>query len=256
MKAFFHTFLYTPLYNLFIFLVALMPNHNLGLAIILLTILVRLILLPLKKQAIESQLKQKELQPELKELAQKYKDDRQALAAAQMQLYKDRGIHPASGCLPTLIQLPILIVLYYVFRAGLSTENYKELYSFVQAPGAIQTSFLWIKDLTQVDKTLSLPILAGLSQFLFSRSLMASMPAPASNDDMSAMLNKQMMYFMPIMTVLIARQFPAGLSLYWIAASLVDWLQQSVLTKRIQAKGVKSGVSSTTKVTVRKKGAK
>ncbi len=232
-----------------------MPNHNLGLAIILLTVLVRIVLLPLKKQAIESQLKQKELQPELKELAEKYKDDRQGLAGAQMQLYKDRGIHPASGCLPTLIQLPILIVLYYVFRAGLSSHNYSELYPFVHAPETIQASFLWIKDLTQVDKTLSLPILAGISQFFFSRSMMASMPAPANKDDMTAILNKQMIYFMPIMTVLIARQFPAGLSLYWIAASLVDWLQQSMLTKRIQTKGGPKG-ATTTKVTVRKKGEK
>lgn len=253
MLEFFRTVLYQPLFNLFIFLVALMPNHNVGLAIIVLTVLTRMILLPLKKKSIESQLKQRELQPELKRLTTQYKDDRAGLSAAQMQLYKDKGINPASGCLPTLIQLPILIVLYYVFRSGLGTTDYHLLYPFVKAPETIQTSFLWFQDLTNQDKTMALPILAGVAQFFFSRSMMASLPASDDKNDVAAIMSKQMMYLAPIMTIVIARQFPAGLSLYWFVASLVDWGQQVYLTKRLQTQKTQQGK---TRVTVRKKGDK
>jgi YidC/Oxa1 family membrane protein insertase len=96
MTSFFKTFLYTPLYNLFVFLVAIIPGHNLGIAIIALTALVRVILTPAKYKSLESQMKQRELQPEIKQIQEQYKNDRQAQSMATMQMYKDKGVNPAS----------------------------------------------------------------------------------------------------------------------------------------------------------------
>lgn len=225
-----------------------MPGNNIGLAIIVLTALIRLILTPLKYKSLESQMHQRELQPELKRIQEKYKDDRQAQSMATMQLYKDKGINPASGCIMQLIQLPILLVLFYVFRSGLSQDSYNLLYSFVPRPETLNTSFLWIKDLTQVDHTFILPILAGVVQFFYSKSLMASMPMSSDPNDMASIMSKQMMYMFPAMTVLIGRTLPAGLSLYWAVATLVDWYQQNQGLRRFEKK---SATKAT--VSVRKK---
>lgn len=235
MINFFRTILYIPLYNLFVFLVALMPSHNVALAIIALTVLVRLILTPLKYKSIESQAKQKSLQADLKEIQAKHKGDRQAQSQATMQLYKDKGINPASGCLPQLIQFPILIVLYYVFRTTIGPENANLLYSFVQMPESVSVAFLWVKDVTQADTTMIFPILAGIVQFFYSRMLMPSM-SMGDGDAMSSIMSKQMIYFLPVMTALIGRSLPAALSIYWVIATLVDWYQQAQGMKRLGKK--------------------
>ncbi len=236
MKSFIYTVLYQPFYNIFILLIALIPGHNVGLAIIVLTVLLRLALTPLKYKSLESQMKQKELQPEIKALQAKHKDDKQAQSMAMMQLYKDKGVNPASGCLPMLVQLPFLIVLFYVFKSGLGPENYHDLYSFIPRPATVNTAFLWLKDVTKVDHTFVLPVLAGISQFFYSRALMSSMPSSGDKNDMTEIMTKQMTYFAPVMTVLFARSLPAALSIYWIAGTLVDWYQQTHSTKRFLAK--------------------
>ncbi len=250
MKAFISAVLYQPLYNLFIFLVVLAPGHNAGVAIILLTLIVRLVLTPVKHKAIESQIKQRDLQPEVKRVQEKYKDDRQAQSAALMQLYKDKGAHPASGCLPQLVQFAILIALYTVFRHGFGTSEHHLLYPFVHAPDQIGLGFLWIKDMTQRDPTFILPILAGIVQFFFSKSLMAILPPPGNSSDMGAIMSKQMTYMLPVITAIAGMQFPAALSLYWVVGSLIDWYQQVQGMKRFQGRK-----SDKVEVTIRRKDA-
>ncbi len=236
MKAFFQLILNKPLYNIFILIVALMPSHNVGLAIIVLTILVHLALGHLKYRSMVAQMKQKELQPELKALQDKYKDDRTAQSQAMMQLYRDKGVNPASGCLIQLIQFPILIGLYLVFRQGVDIQHHQNLlYSFIQAPESINTTFLWVKDITKPDHTFILPILVAISQFLFSRSLMKTLPQTGGPNDMSAIMGKQMTYFFPIILGITARSFPAGLSIYWVVATLFSWWQQHQGMKRYEA---------------------
>ncbi len=237
MKQFFTTILYQPIYNLFIFLVGIMPGHNLGLAIIVLTGVIRLILYPLKHNSLEAQVKLRDIGPEIKEINTKYKDDRQGQSMAMMQLYKDKGINPAGGCLPQLIQLPILFILFLVLRHGV--EQYNLLYSFVAIPTNISSHFLWIKDMTQPDPWFLFPILAGGAQFLFSRS-MAPLMYNSDTNEVAGILQKQMIYFFPVMTIFIAARFPAALSLYWAVGSLIDWYQQTHSTRRINRKKEKA----------------
>ncbi len=253
MKAFFHTVFFTPLYNIFILIVALMPGHNIGLAIIVLTILVRLILTPLKFKSIESQAKQKMLAPELRRIKEQYIGDKAGESAATMQMYKEKGINPASGCLPLLIQLPVLLVLYYVFRAGINPADHKDiLYSFIPHVDSVSPSFLWLKDITKTDPTFILPILAGVAQFFFSRSMMSQIGDPTGDKgaDMTQVMSKQMMYFFPFMTIFIARSLPAALSIYWVVATLVDWYQQNLGMKKYMKEHPASDKAS---VTVRHK---
>jgi YidC/Oxa1 family membrane protein insertase len=238
MKQFFTTILYQPIYNLFIFLLALMPGHNVGLAIIALTLVIRVILYPLKHKSLEAQLKLRDIQPHAQEINKKHKGDRQAQSMAMMQLYKDHEINPAGGCLPQLPQVIILIILFLVFRNGVYQHDL--LYPFVTIPEQVSPHFLWIKDMTQRDPWFLLPILAGVAQFLFSRSIMKSQPPVGDPDDASTVIMKQMMYVFPLATVYIGATSPAALSLYWVVGSLIDWYQQEHAMRRINHKKQKS----------------
>src|SRR3989339_1157759 len=131
MLAFHHTVLYQPLFNALIFFYNIIPGHSMALAITLLTVLIRVALWPLSAFSLKSQKALQDLQPKIDELKKQYKDDKAELAKATMALYKSQKVNPASSCLPLLIQLPLLIAVYQVFRSGLTTTNFSELYSFV-----------------------------------------------------------------------------------------------------------------------------
>jgi len=140
--------LFNPLFNLLVGITNVLPTHNVGVAIIIVTAIVRLVLLPFSarqmKQMQKNQSKMSDLQKELKEIEKKHKDDKAKKAEATMQLYKKAGVNPASGCLPLLIQLPILIALYRVFLIGMGEDTFQYLYSFVSQPGQVDLSFLSI----------------------------------------------------------------------------------------------------------------
>jgi len=223
MKQLINVILRQPLFNALIFLVWLVPNHNVGWAIIGLTVIIRLILLPSSLSAARQQKKMRDLQPELTALAEKYKGQKEKLAQAQMAFYKENKVNPLGSCLPLLVQLPILIVLYYVFQDGLSVNRFDMLYNFTPRPEFIKTVFLGI-DLAQPDKYIS-----GILQFIQSKQLMPSITKaadPKKGPDMQAMMSKQMMYLMPIFTVFIAGRLPAALPLYWIITNLFTIGQQ------------------------------
>jgi len=233
MKQFFTTILYIPLYNILIFLVWAMPGHSLGLAIIVLTILLRFALLPASLKAAKAQARLQLLQPEMNQIKKEIKDQ-QAQGKALMELYKKEGVSPFGSCLPLLIQLPILIVLYQVFRSGIDTGNFHLLYSFIPRPESISSAFLGL-DLSKPELWV-LPILAGASQFILSK--MMTPPTPKSNKsdtpDPMAMASKQMLYIFPIITVVFARSMPAALVLYWIVTTIFGFFQQIYVNKSIK----------------------
>src|SRR3989344_5746603 len=147
-KAFFKTVFYKPLYNGLIFLIDILPGIDLGVAIILFTILVRLILFPLSRQSVKTQLKMRQIEPLIAASKEKHKNSRDEQARDRLRFYKENDHHPLSGVLLMLIQLPILISLYVVFSvSGLPTVHPELLYSFVKMPENISVIFLGFIDL-------------------------------------------------------------------------------------------------------------
>jgi YidC/Oxa1 family membrane protein insertase len=234
MKAFFTTILYIPLYNLLIFLVWATPGHSLGIAIIILTILIRFALLPASLKAAKAQARLQLLQPEMNRIKKEIKDQK-AQGQALMDLYKKEGVSPFGSCLPLLIQLPILIVLYQVFRSGVDTSNFNLLYSFIPRPESISANFLGL-NLSKPELWV-LPLLAGASQFVLSR--MMTPPAPKNDKpggaDPMVMASKQMLYIFPVITVIFARSMPAALVLYWIITTIFGIFQQIYVNKSIKS---------------------
>jgi YidC/Oxa1 family membrane protein insertase len=219
--------LYKPIFNLLVFLYNVIPGGDLGVIIILLTLIIKLILYPLNRRAIISQKALQNIQPQIEDLKEKYKDDREKLGTAMMEMYKKEKINPFSSCLPLLIQLPILIAVYQVFMHGLSGQSFELLYPGVANPGTLNTLAFGFLDLTK--RSIPLAVLAGAAQFWQSKMLMSKREKAGS---MSSMMNKQMLYMMPAMTVFIGSSFPAGLALYWLAMTLFSVLQQLWMFKK------------------------
>lgn len=263
MIAFLKKILYQPLFNALMLLVFIIPDHNVGVAIIALTVIIRIILLPSSLNAARQQKRIQDLQPQLKELQDKYKDDKQKQAEVMANFYKENKINPLGSCLPLLIQFPILIILYYVFIHGLDTSRFALLYSWVPRPEYIHTMFLGI-DLGKPDKYYILPIIAGLLQFYQSWQIQPK-TKPGETQEMPAMITKQMLFLMPAFTIFIAGRFPAALPLYWIVTTLFVIGQQwwvyrenktetaKILKETNQKKDQTSYTKKGVEITVRKK---
>ena len=177
MIAFFNTFFYEPLYNGLVFLISIMPGADVGLAVIVLTLLVKIIILPLSHKSVASQAKMRSIEPEMKRVKERHKD-KQEQARQVMDLYKKHGVNPFSGCFLMLVQLPIIFALYWVFFKGLANNiDQTILYSFVVAPEQINVHFLGFIDMSQ--KNIILAALAGISQYF---QMKLSMP-PIPKDD-------------------------------------------------------------------------
>lgn len=213
--------LYQPLFNSIVFFYNLIPGHDFGLAIILVTLLIRIILFPLSRQGVKSRKALEEIQPKLKEIQKKYGDKKEQ-AAQMMSLYKEHKVNPVSGCLPLLIQLPIIIALYRAFIHAINPSGLELLYPFIKNPGPLNTSFLGIMDLAV--PSIVLAIIAGVSQFFQSKIMFKTPSSGMGGADRTASvqktMNRQMIYFMPLITVFIALKLPAGLPLYWAASTL------------------------------------
>ncbi len=231
----FQTIFYQPLYNVLIFLYNIIPGQDIGVAIILLTALIKALFWPLTGQSIKAQKALASLQPKLAALKEKHQDDKAALATATMELYKNEKINPLSSCLPLLIQLPILIGLYWALSHGLKSERFDLLYPLVSHPGTVKTVAFGFLDLAKSNFILAL--LAGLAQFWQAKMLPTQTPAvatPGSKDEsMTAMMNKQMLYMMPLMTVIIGAGLPGGLTLYWLVMTLLSGWQQQLVFKKV-----------------------
>ena len=232
--------LFRPLFNLLVGITSLLPTHSVGISILVVTCIVRFILLPSSIQQAKAmqnnQAKMGGLKKELKKINKKYKDNKAKKSEATMALYKEAGINPASGCLPLLIQLPILIALYRVFLTGMGPETSSFLYTFISRPELVNMTFINI-DLAQT--SLVLALLAGTFQFILMRmaSPAASPPPSPSADDQSAVMmasmQKNMAYLFPVMTVFISMQLPAALALYWVASTIFGVAQQYFIKKKL-----------------------
>jgi YidC/Oxa1 family membrane protein insertase len=237
--------IYRPLFNLMVFFYNTIPGNDIGIAIVALTVFVRVVLYPLNGKSIKSQRQLQEIQPKIKELQQKYKDDKEKQAKKLMELYQKHKINPLSGCLPLLLQFPILIALYHVFMNGFKDESLAMLYAGIHNPSHLNAISFGFIDLSSPNFVLALT--AGILQFFQTKMLMSN-KEPAKEEekkkektdenkmpDFAQSMNKQMIYIMPVMTFIFALQFPSGLALYWAITTAFAIIQQYLIMKK-QAK--------------------
>jgi len=232
MVQFFTVVFYQPLLNLLIFFYNVIPGHDIGLAIIAITVVLKLVLYPFSIKMMKSQKAMHQLQPKVDALKAQYKDNKEKLASELMELYKREKISPFSSCLPLLIQLPFLIAVYQVFRTGLSNGDLI-LYPFIAHPGMINPVAFGFLDLSNPNWVLA--VMAAVGQYLQAKTLVSKKPEIKSegskDEDLSAMMNKQMTIMMPVLTLIIGLSLPSGLVLYWFLVTVITALQQYITFK-------------------------
>jgi len=203
----------------------LLPWADAGVIIILVTFIVRLILFPLSQKSIRTQLRMKDIAPELEALKVKYKDDKQEQAKQTMAFYKEKGVNPFSGFFAILIQFPIIISLYSIFRSGgISKVDPHLLYSFVHAPNHV-VSMVFLGFISLTSKNVIFALLAGITQF-FQAQIITPKAAPkvageekSLGNDLARSMTFQSKYVFPIMIFFIAYAVSAAVSLYWIVSN-------------------------------------
>jgi YidC/Oxa1 family membrane protein insertase len=244
-SSIFNTIFYEPLLNGLIWLINILPFHNIGIAVVILTILVRFIIFPFTHRATVTQVKMKQLEPELKEIKEKFKKDNQEQAKKTMELYKQHGINPLSGFITLLIQIPIIIALYKVFLAGLKFDS-SHLYSFISPPDYVNTKFLGFFDMTQKSY-----ILAGLASFSQFFQMKMAVPivkkiqgaAKSFKDDFARSMSIQARYIMPLFIFFIALKFASAIALYWTTMNIFAIVHEAIVRKKAE-KILKNGTAN------------
>lgn len=226
MIDFFHTILYVPIYNLLIFLTDTIPGGDIGLAVVIATIIVKLIIMPLSLAALRTQRALKVMEPELKDTREKLKDKPEEQAKAMFALYKKYGVNPFAGILTLFIQLPIIITLFWVFQSKtLLAVNTAILYPFVPVPEAISATFLGFFLVSGTSITLAL--IAAALQFVhawYAFPIPPKAETPSMSADMGRAMAIQMRYGLPILTGIISYSSVA-IALYFITTSVVGIAQ-------------------------------
>lgn len=232
--GFFRTIFFEPLYNLLVWFAAVLPGNNLGWAIICLTLLVKFALLPLQHRVTRTQKKLKSLEAEIKAIKEKHGSDSAAQAQAIMELYRDHGINPFAGFVVILIQLPILIAVFYVFRDSVAIHP-EWLYSFITPPASVNAWFLGLIDLTA--RSIPLAFLAGITQYFQIK--LAMPPTPATDGslkaDLARSMNMQMRYFFPGLIVVLSLGFPSAVVLYWVTSNCFAIAHELIVRSRAQS---------------------
>lgn len=247
MGVLFNELLFRPLYNALIVLYQVIPGQDLGVAIILLTILVRLVLSPLLTRQFRSQAKLAALQPKVDELRKTTKDQAEQ-SRRLMGLYREHGVSPVGGCLPLLIQLPILWAMYQALQRGLQPESLSALYAFVASPGTVDPIAFGFLNLAEPSFRRGAPVswpgvilavLTGLVTYWQVRQTPIARPKHTMQEDrspaeqMAHRMSTQMRLMVPATTVYFTLVFPVGIALYWFVTTIVAVLQQHFLLRRL-----------------------
>ena len=227
---------YRPIYNGLIFLAYISPNHDLGIAIILLTFIIRTLLLVPSQKSMKSQRRMQELQPRLNKIKEQYKGDQQRIATETMAVWKEAKISPFGSCLPILLQFPFLIALFYVIRNGLNPDNTFMLYAQYSnfTLSDISTNFFGLLDLTAVNFYV-LPLIVGGLQFIQMKLAFLKkakkQPGGENTKNEMAIANNMMTYMMPVMIAIFTASTPAGVGLYWGTSTTYGIIQQLFVNK-------------------------
>ncbi len=242
MISFLKTIIYIPLYNLLLVILNFLPTHDAGIAIVILTIIVKLILYPVSKKAAVTQFLMKKHDPELQMIKEKYKNDKEAQALQIMAFYKKYQVNPFSSIITIFIQIPIIYSLYHIFlHSGLPVVNNTLVYSFLHAPAVISMNFLGFIDVAS--KNIYLAFLAALTTYFQIKYSSATPTAPAKDaeksqeksfgNDLAASMATQMKYTFPVIVFFISWKISGAVALYWLVSNLFTiaqdyWIKRSL----------------------------
>lgn len=234
----YNTFFYRPLYNALIFLTAIIPGHDLGLAVVLLTLLVKVLLVPISHKTMKTQRKLKELEPAMSEVKETYKNDKQEQAVKIMDLYREHNVNPFSGVLLMFIQLPIILALFFVFNSGIDLSS-TDVYSFIVKPPLISHKLFGLMDLGQ--KSIFLSFLVGLTQF-FQAKLSLPPTSPKNNkeggdsfgDSLAKSMNFQIKFILPIFIMFISYGMNTAVSIYWIVNNVFTIVHELYVKRKAE----------------------
>ncbi len=244
MSSLWNTIFYQPIYNILIFAINNITFGDVGFAIIVVTIVVKFILYPLTKKSIKSQILMKKMEPEIK-LIKKNFPNKEEQAKKTFELYKKYGTNPFSGCLVVIIQLPIIIALYYVFLKGLKLDP-TLIYSFLAKPTVLHTNFLGFIEIGS--KSVILALLAGITQFI--QGYLASPVKPkvevvkeipsnepkSFQDEISSSMQMNIKYILPIFITFISWQISAAVALYFVTSNIFTIVQEWYIRRTLENK--------------------
>ena len=239
-SSFFHTVFYQPLYNAIIFFYNI-AWYDFGIAIILTTLLLKTVLIPLTNKQIESQKKLQEIQPKIKAIQKKYKDDKERQTKEVMKFYKENKVNPFGGCLPIIIQMFFFFAIYrIIFNTSNNgfMVNAGDLYAFISNPGSINHLFLHFLDLTK--PSIVLAVLTAIAQYFQLKMMIKNQPkqeekSDTNEPDIASIMNKQMVILMPAMILIFGVKLASALTLYWFISTVFMIVQQEYIL-RIQKK--------------------
>ncbi len=232
MSYLYNKIIYVPLYNGLIFLIDTLPFFDVGVIIVIFTIIIKIILLPLSVKASKAQIEMKSHEKNLNDIKEKHKDNKEEYGKKQLEYYKEHGINPFSSIFILLIQLPILIGLYQIFiKSGLPTIDTNLLYSFVSSPESINMVFLNFISISQ--KSIFLAIIAGVTTY-FQASLASTQTKPADSSkqsDFAKVMSVQMKYVLPLFMAFISYTISSVVAIYLITSNLFA-IGQEIYIKR------------------------
>jgi len=231
---FFRTILLQPLFNGLVLLYEHVAFEDLGIAIILLTIVVRIILFPLFHKTAKHQKLAQKIQPEVKRIQKKHKNDREAQTKALMELYKEHKVNPLTPLFLLILQLPVLFALYRIFIDGFSGDAFDMLYSFVQMPANITQDFLGIIALDRV--SVPLVIITAGAQYVQGLLVVKRSGKKEDTPEQIAKMAKFMIYIGPIIALVILVRLPAAVAIYWLTSTLFSIIQQIIVNRSVHDK--------------------
>jgi len=231
MSEIFRTFLSQPLFNALIFLHEHASFGDLGVAIILLTISVRLILFPLFHKTAKHQRIAQEIQPEIKKIQEKHKNDREAQTKELMELYKKYQVNPLTPIFLLILQLPILFALYKMFVAGITEETLTLLYPFVPVPENISHTFLGVVELNAV--SIPIAVLAAAAQYAQGKLAIARTKSQSPLSAQAIKIAKVTIFMGPAIALVVLTRFPAAVGLYWLTSTAFSIIQQAIVNKSV-----------------------
>ncbi|MBU6214326.1 membrane protein insertase YidC [Patescibacteria group bacterium] len=237
-SAFFHAAFYNPIYNALVALIAIVPGGDVGIAVILVTIIIRLVLLPFSLSAARTQRAMKELEPRIKELKERHKGDKEKEALETLALYREAKVNPFASIATVFIQIPVLLALYWVFRyEPFSTLDSARLYSFTPLPHAVSLQFIGLISVT--GKSTVLAVLAGITQYFQAHLALSGTMKPAEGkgmqNDFQRVMGMQLKYIFPFLIGTISYTTSGAVALYFVTTNIAGSFQEWHVRRTLKA---------------------